>query len=154
MDSVRVAVISSAQDEAGRNIRRHLEEILSSRGPDGGERDGTGPRFELHEIDGRLIHAEGVDREFPSDLIIFISRHSGREEAPVLTVHATGNLAGAGLGGRPRSLPPTCPPWMQAVLKGLRARAPPGYAASYEVVFPTATGMPMLRVNSASSNGS
>ncbi|HVP25489.1 MAG TPA: D-aminoacyl-tRNA deacylase [Methanomicrobiales archaeon] len=133
MGGPRVAVINSAQDEAGKNIRRHMEEILSSRGLPGRERREDSPSFGFHEIDGRLIHADGIDREFPADLIIFISRHTSREPSPVLTVHVTGNLAGAGLGGKPRSLPPACPQWMQAVLKELRARAPHGYAVSYEV---------------------
>jgi D-aminoacyl-tRNA deacylase len=133
MEALRVVVISSAQDEAGRNIRRHLEELLPAGGSSRGKEEGTAPSFELHEVEGRLIHADGIDGEFPSDLILFISRHTSREPSPVLTVHATGNLAGAELGGRPRSLPPACPSLMQAVLRQLRARAPPGYSVSYEV---------------------
>jgi len=140
----RVAVINSAQDEAGRNIRRHLEELLSEGKGRGGGEGGKRPCFELHEVEGRLIHADGIDREFPSDLIIFISRHKSREPVPVLTVHVTGNLAGADLGGRPRSLPPACPSFMQAILRELRSRAPPGYGASYEVTHhgPTEIGTP------------
>jgi D-aminoacyl-tRNA deacylase len=131
--NLRVAVINSAQDEAGRNIRRHMEGLLQAPGPVGDEKRKVGTTFELHEVGGRLIHADGIDREYPSDLIIFASRHTSREPTPVLTVHVTGNLAGAGLGGKPRSLPPACPPFMQAILRGLRRRAPPGYAVSYEV---------------------
>ena len=133
MGKIRVAVINSSQDAAGRNIRRHMEEMLAgpeNRGPGEGA---CALSFGFHEIEGRLIHAEGIDREFPADLIMFISRHTSKEPAPVLTVHVTGNLAGAGLGGSPRSLPPACPAWMQAVLRELRKRAPPGYTASYEV---------------------
>ncbi|HUK93306.1 MAG TPA: D-aminoacyl-tRNA deacylase, partial [Methanomicrobiales archaeon] len=126
---LRVAVINSAQDEAGRNIRRHMEQLLTASWTFGG----NGLSFGLHEVDGRLIHADGIDREFPSDLILFISRHTGRDPSPVLTVHVTGNLSGADLGGKPRSLPPACPSFMQAVLRELRSRAPPGYAVSYEV---------------------
>jgi D-aminoacyl-tRNA deacylase len=133
MGDFRVAVINSAQDEAGKNIRRQLECLLPARRSLRNMGGGNAPSFELHEVDGRLIHADGIDKKFPSDLILFISRHTSREPAPVLTVHVTGNLAGADLGGRPRSLPPACPSWMQAVLKELRARGPPGYAVSYEV---------------------
>ncbi len=129
MGALRVAVINSAQDQAGRNIRRHMEELL----PASGIRGMGGPSFELHEVEGRLIHADGIDREYPSDLLLFISRHTSRDPVPVLTVHVTGNLSGADLGGRPRSLPPACPPFMQAILRELRRRAPPGYAVSYEV---------------------
>ncbi|MGA2934344.1 MAG: D-aminoacyl-tRNA deacylase [Methanomicrobiales archaeon] len=106
-----------------------MEELL----PASGARGGNGPSFELHEVEGRLIHADGIDRKYPSDLIIFVSRHTSREPSPVLTVHVTGNLAGAELGGKPRTLPPACPSFMQAILRELRRRAPPGYAVSYEV---------------------
>lgn len=100
----------------------------------------------FHEIDGRLIHADGIDRDHPSDLILFISRHTSRDPAPVLTVHVTGNLAGAELGGKPLSLPPACPALMQAVLRELRARAPEGYAVSYEATHhgPTELSTPSL----------
>src|SRR5512136_1545667 len=102
MAELRIAVINSVQDEAGRNIRRHLEELLSGRESTGGKAEDGDITFELHELEGRLIHADGIDRKFPSDLILFISRHTSREPAPVLTVHVTGNLSQADLGGKPR----------------------------------------------------
>ena len=153
METLRVAVINSAQDEAGRNIRRHLEELLTlfPPGPAGG--DGRPVSFGFHEVEGRLIHAGGVDRGLTADLVLFISRHTSRDPSPVLTVHVTGNLAGAELGGEPRALPPACPPWMQAVLRELRARAPPGYAVSYEVTHhgPTELAIPSFFVEIGST---
>jgi len=150
---LRVAVINSAQDEAGRNIRRHMEELLQARGTVGEEMRKGGPSFELHELEGRLIHADGIDREYPSDLIIFISRHASREPSPVLTVHVTGNLAGAELGGKPRSLVPAYPSFMQAILRELRRRAPPGYGVSYEVTHhgPTELATPSFFVEIGST---
>jgi len=150
---LRVAVINSAQDEAGRNIRNHMEELLQARGPGGEETRRGGPSLELHEVEGRLIHADRIDRKYPSDLIIFISRHTSREPSPVLTVHVTGNLAGAELGGKPRSLPPAFPPFMQAILRELRCRAPPGYAVSYEVTHhgPTELATPSFFVEIGST---
>jgi D-aminoacyl-tRNA deacylase len=153
MGENRVAVINSAQDEAGRNIRRHMEALLPARGSCS-EGDGReAPSFGFHEVEGRLIHADGIDREYPSDLILFISRHTSREPSPVLTVHVTGNLAGADLGGKPRSLPPACPSFMQAVLKELRGRAPPGYSVSYEVTHhgPTELSTPSFFVEIGST---
>ncbi|MDD1661151.1 MAG: D-tyrosyl-tRNA(Tyr) deacylase [Methanomicrobiales archaeon] len=153
MGELRIAVINSAQDEAGRNIRRHMEEILLDRGGRT-EETGGGPSFELHEVEGRLIHADGVDRKYPSDLVIFISRHTSSEPTPVLTVHVTGNLAGADLGGKPRSLPTAYPPFMQAILRELRKRAPPGYAVSYEVTHhgPTELATPSFFVEIGSTS--
>jgi D-aminoacyl-tRNA deacylase len=132
MGALRVTVVNSAQDAAGRNIRRHLEELLPAHPPAMGGGGGRHVSFAFHEVEGRLIYADGIDRNHPSDLLLFISRHTSRDPAPVLTVHVTGNLAGAELGGKPRALPPACPPLMQAVLRELRARAPEGYAVSYE----------------------
>ncbi len=132
MRGIRTAVVNSAQDAAGRNIRRHLEALLAA-GFSQGEVGGPGLSLEFHEVEGKLIHTDGIDHDFSTELILFISRHTSSDPSPVLTVHVTGNLAGAGLGGRPRSLPPACPLWMQAVLRELRARAPEGYAVSYEV---------------------
>ncbi|MDD1670916.1 MAG: D-tyrosyl-tRNA(Tyr) deacylase, partial [Methanomicrobiales archaeon] len=151
---MRVAVINSAQDQAGRNIRRHLEELLRSSPPGRSGEGGGAVSFAFHEVEGRLIHADGIDREYPADLILFISRHTSRDPSPVLTVHVTGNLAGADLGGRPRSLPPACPSWMQAILRELRARAPPGYAVSYEVTHhgPTELATPSLFVEIGSTS--
>ena len=153
MGDLRVAVIHSAQDEAGRNIRRHMDEILSTSGPWGEKEGERRPSFEFHEVEGRLIHAGGIDREFPSDLILFISRHTSREPTPVLTVHVTGNLAAADLGGKPRSLPPACPSFMQAVLRELRGRAPAGYSVSYEVTHhgPTELATPSFFVEIGST---
>ena len=153
MGDLQVAVINSAQDEAGRNIRRHMEALILARGSGWEEARESCPSFRFHEVEGRLIHADGIDRKLPSDLILFISRHTSREPSPVLTVHVTGNLAGAELGGKPRSLPPACPPFMQAVLRQLRLRAPPGYAVSYEVTHhgPTGLGTPSFFVEIGST---
>ncbi|MDD1653238.1 MAG: D-tyrosyl-tRNA(Tyr) deacylase, partial [Methanomicrobiales archaeon] len=148
----RVAVISSAQDEAGRNIRTHLEGIMAS--DYAGERADLLPaEFRLRETAGRLIYEEGIDRDLDADLILFISRHRSIQPRPVLTVHVTGNLAGADFGGRPRSLAPAAPEWMQAILRGLREHAPEGYSASYEVTHhgPTELALPSLFAEIGSS---
>ncbi len=153
MGELRVAVINSAQDEAGRNIRRHMEMLLPARGSCMGGEGREAPSFGFHEVEGRLIHADGIDSEYTSDLLLFISRHTSREPSPVLTVHVTGNLAGAELGGKPRSLPPACPSFMQAILRELRCRAPTGYSVSYEVTHhgPTELSTPSFFVEIGST---
>jgi D-aminoacyl-tRNA deacylase len=147
-----VAVISSAQDEAGRNIRTHLQDLLSSEYA--GERaQGLPADFRLREMPGRLIYEDGIDRDLDADLIVFISRHRSIHPVPVLTVHVTGNMSAADFGGRPRSLAPAAPEWMQAILTGLREHAPEGYRASYEVTHhgPTELALPSLFVEIGSS---
>jgi D-aminoacyl-tRNA deacylase len=124
---MKVALINSRQDKAGLNIRRHIEELLA-----GNDRQG-GCTYEFHDVESRLIHADGADRDIGCDLVIFLSRHASVNPVKVLTVHVTGNLQEAELGGKPRTLPPAAPAMMQAVLRGLAQRCPPGYRAAYEV---------------------
>jgi len=148
----RVEIISSAQDEAGRNIRMHLLALLESENAHGGV-DNLPAEFRLREIPGRLIYEDGIDRDLEADLVLFISRHRSIHPLPVLTVHVTGNLSGADFGGRPRSLATAAPEWMQAILAGLREHAPEGYRASYEVTHhgPTELTLPSLFVEIGST---
>ena len=132
---MKVALIHSRQDPAGCNIRRNIEAALAGRSACG---DRT---YEFVETEGRLIHAEGIDRGIDADLIVFISRHASKNPVPVLTVHVTGNLQEAELGGSPRTLPPAAPAMMQAVLRELASRRPAGYRAAYEVTHHGPTGL-------------
>jgi len=84
-------------------------------------------------VEGRLIFEDGIDQDIDTDLVIFLSRHASVHPVPVLTVHVTGNMGNAELGGKPGSLAPAAPAWMQAVLRNLKERAPPGYGTCYEV---------------------
>ena len=131
---MKITLVSSRADPAGRNIHRHIHELLEcgSRG----EFPGTKSRHHVYshiKVEGRLIFEDGIDRDIDTDLVIFLSRHASVHPVPVLTVHVTGNLWSAELGGRPRSLAPAAPAWMQSVLRNLKERAPPGYGACYEV---------------------
>ena len=148
----KVAVISSAQDEAGQNIRTHLQGLLASEYP-GGRAQGLAADFQFREVPGRLIYEDGIDRDLDADLVLFISRHRSIHPQPVLTVHVTGNLAAAEFGGLPRSLAPAAPEWMRAILIGLREHAPIGYRASYEVTHhgPTELSLPSLFVEIGST---
>ncbi|MDD1678888.1 MAG: D-tyrosyl-tRNA(Tyr) deacylase, partial [Methanomicrobiales archaeon] len=88
--------MSSVNDPAGRNIRRHILELLP-------ERKTGDISFHLMEVEGRLISQDGVDRVSGSDLIIFLSRHTSMHPTPLLSVHVTGNFSQADLGGKPWS---------------------------------------------------
>lgn len=109
--------------------------------------------FDLLEVEGRLITEDHIDRGLDSDLIIFLSRHTSRHPAPLLSVHVTGNLASAELGGRPFSLPPAYPAWMKAVLLNLHRNAPVGYHVTYEVTHhgPTELSTPSFFVEIGST---
>jgi D-aminoacyl-tRNA deacylase len=136
---MRIALVNSRQDKAGLNIRHHIEHLL-----DNGDRTPWreyGHSYDFYDTEGRLIHAEEVDREIEADLVIFLSRHSSVNPVPVLTVHVTGNYGAAELGGTPRTLAPAAPAMMQATLRALARYCPEGYRVSYEVTHHGPTGL-------------
>jgi D-aminoacyl-tRNA deacylase len=129
-----ITLVSSRIDPAGCNIHRHIHELLEN----GFMEEVSGPGLQQHvyshlEVEGRLIFEDDIDRDIDTDLVIFLSRHASVHPVPVLTVHVTGNLGNAELGGKTGSLAPAAPAWMQAVLRNLKERAPPGYSVGYEV---------------------
>lgn len=126
---MKIALITSLQDAAGRNIRDHIRQLLDENW--GAEVPGR--TYTFHDVPGRLIHAEHMDTGLDADLVIFLSRHSSVNPVPVLTVHVTGNYGEAELGGAPRTLPPAAPGIMQAILRALARHCPEGYRVSYEV---------------------
>jgi D-aminoacyl-tRNA deacylase len=96
---MKTALVSSRQDKAGANIRHHLRELLDA--DQSGSWREQGRTYEFIEVEGRLIHAEGIDTKTDADLVIFISRHYSTNPVPVLTVHITGNFREAELGALP-----------------------------------------------------
>ncbi|MFA5222081.1 MAG: D-aminoacyl-tRNA deacylase [Methanoregula sp.] len=135
---MKVALINSRQDMAGKNIRHYIEQCLSERA---GASDGKGRTYEFFDVEGRLIHAENVDAGIDADLVIFLSRHSSVNPVPILTVHVTGNFSEAALGGTARTLAPAAPVMMQATLRALARHCPEGYRVSYEVTHHGPTGL-------------
>jgi D-aminoacyl-tRNA deacylase len=138
---MKIAFVSSRQDLAGENIRRHITQLLDADGTSWRE---PGRSYEFIEVDGRLIHAEGIDRKTDAGLIIFISRHSSVNPVPVLTVHITGNFREAELGGTARTLAPAATAMMHATLRELKKHCPVGYRVSYEVTHHGPTGLCLL----------
>jgi len=145
---MKVALVSSRQDIAGCTIRRSIEELMKE-----GAVPDTGRTYEFFEVDGRLIHAEGIDAGTGADLIIFLSRHSSVNPVPVLTVHVTGNYGVAELGGSQKTLAPAAPAMMHAVLRSLARHCPEGYRVSYEVTHhgPTTLAVPSFFVEIGST---
>ena len=136
---MEVALINSRQDKAGVNIRYHIEQLLDA------GRDWTEPgqrrTYTFYDVDGRLIHADGIDQQIDAGLLIFLSRHYSANPVPVLTVHVTGNFGKAELGGTDRTLALAAPAMMQATLRSLAKHCPNGYRVSYEVTHHGPTGL-------------
>ncbi|MDD1707111.1 MAG: D-tyrosyl-tRNA(Tyr) deacylase [Methanoregulaceae archaeon] len=129
---MKIALVHSRQDPGGKNIRHQIDCLLSAPGR---ERSFPLERHDIlfHEVEERLIRQDHLDRSLDTDLIIFLSRHSSINPFPVLTVHVTGNIGPADLGGRPGSVAVAAPEWMHAVLGRLSHHVPAGYQVSYEV---------------------
>jgi D-aminoacyl-tRNA deacylase len=121
---MRIAGVNSIQDPAGVGIRSRCEALIDELRP--------ADDWAFHEVEGRLIHAERVDRGLDADLVVFLSRHTSIKPVPQLTVHATGNVGEAALGGEADRVAPCPPAFMRAVLRRLEALAPAGYRVSYE----------------------
>ncbi|MDD1700864.1 MAG: D-tyrosyl-tRNA(Tyr) deacylase [Methanoregula sp.] len=148
---MKVALINSRQDKAGVNIRHHIEQLLDAGQPERWQHPER--TYELIEIEERLIHAEHIDAQIDADLLIFLSRHYSINPVPVLTVHVTGNLGTADVGGTPRTLAPAAPAMMQATLRSLSKHCPEGFRVSYEVTHhgPTALSLPSFFVEIGST---
>ncbi len=121
---MKITGVYSAQDPAGVLLHGWCERLL----------DEVRPLHDwcFHEVGGRLIHAERVDRGLDTELVVFLSRHTSKNPVPQLTVHPTGNVGEAVLGGECDRVAPCPPGFMQAVLRGLAALAPNGYRVSFE----------------------
>jgi len=136
--TMKVALVNSRNDVAGCNIRHHIGLCLSGNTPPS---ETPERNYEFFDVEGRLIHAEGVDAGIDADLLIFLSRHTSVNPVPVLTVHATGNYRDAELGGSPRTLAPAAPAMMQATLRALARHCPGNYRVSYEITHHGPTGL-------------
>ena len=152
MAALKIALVHSRTDPGGTTIREGIDAILAD--------PGRRPLFplerheiEFYEIGERLIFQDHIDQTLEADLIIFLSRHASTRPAPVLTVHVTGNIGPAELGGVAGSLAVASPAWMHAVLQGLSIHAPPGYRVSYEVTHhgPTEVDTPSFFVEIGST---
>lgn len=120
---MNITIISSSKDPASQNIRNKLLKAARWKPVDKGCKY---KNFRLVEIHALHIYQDGIDRRLEddgikSDLLIFVSRHEGKDERPMLTVHFTGNVSEAKFGGRPRELAVAAPHAARALLLSLKS---------------------------------
>lgn len=132
------------------NFRRNEEPILGVEGFRSGQ-------VLLEYIDREPVYFED-DRSEHFDSIIFLSRHSGKNSEPRLTVHVSGNLSEeAILGGRPCELGLADPSKVKAALQALAETARTTGLRSWRVSMegthhgPTSLGSPVTFVEIGSS---
>lgn len=119
-----VAIAASKKDPAALNIAEKLIENY-------GFKEAEFKGFNVHRRGDALLlfieedgpYAEGLDRTFNLEAIIFASRHSAESGKPTLTVHAPGNLTSrAEHGGKPKELAVADPRRMRSALLTLTAK--------------------------------
>ncbi|MDI9395704.1 MAG: D-aminoacyl-tRNA deacylase [Euryarchaeota archaeon] len=133
VNNSKITIICSAPDLASQNIKTHLLNLREWKSlklpPESGfsaARESADGIFRLVDIEEMHVFQDGLDKKLeaaglPASLIIFASKHRGKEEINSLTVHCTGNSSGeARLGGRPKSLAVASPAAMKSILKEMK----------------------------------
>lgn len=113
-------------------------------------------------LDGRHVFQDRLDKRLahvglPADRIVFLSKHKSRAEMRSLTVHPTGNVGKAILGGSSASLSVPDPHLLFAILDGMKnanEEAGLGYDVTLEVTHhgPTELEIPSLFVEIGSTD--
>ncbi|MBC8495138.1 hypothetical protein H8D36_03225 [archaeon] len=134
---MKIAIVSSKEDEAGMNIQSFLKDLIK-------------PKMGSHEVslqiyDKETIYLENLDEELGCDMIIFATKHESKSGVHSLSVHTQGNWGKAGLGGKPNDLgiSPAC--WLKEAMKILEQKA---IALHYEVIQEVTHHGPSLSVPS------
>ena len=134
-----IAVVVSREDTASLTIRDALleEADWDEHGPSSGEwqREWTRDGFVIVVKDGLHLYYDGIDAdlrsEFPVELVVFVSRHSG-ETGRLLTAHHTGNFGEAEYGGEDGSLATPAPSATRHLLRRFAENAPEDFDACME----------------------
>lgn len=165
----KMTIICSAPDLASQNIKKHLLSLkewkpleLPENSGFSAARQSSDGKFRLVEIEEIHVFQDELDKKLetvrlPASLIIFASKHRGKEEVNSLTVHCTGNPSEeARLGGRPKELAVSSPPAMKSILKEMKRLAEEKglkYDVTLEVTHhgPTELSVPSLYVEIGST---
>ncbi len=120
---MNITIVSSLKDPASLNIR---DKLLESARWTPVEKGYKHKNFRLIEIDASHIYQDEIDEKMEdegiqSDLIIFVSKHEGKNQRSMLTVHFTGNISDAKFGGKPRELAVAAPLAARALLLSLKS---------------------------------
>jgi len=121
-------IISSTEDEAGTNIKKAL---LKNSSWEVYDQLFENPVYKSNEfndlflltINDRTIRHEHIEEEIKDNIgiipskAIYISRHRSKSGEPTLTTHPIGNFASADFGGKEKTLTPSLPHLMTALLR-------------------------------------
>ncbi len=125
-------VVVPIRDPAAVNIFSHIRTMVNLEDTGKTYRNRKVLRYgewEFIFLDVDQLEAQFLEREYPSDLYLFLSRHSSEKGIPALTVHSTGNFGPAEMGGIDRYLSFAPAPLMRSLLEFMD----PVYPKTYEV---------------------
>ncbi len=131
----KVTVVCSTTDRASQNIKHSL---LKLRKWDVKQDVFEFRNFRIIEVHESLVYQDDIDKRLmdkslPTDLIIFASRHRSKDERAILTVHSTGNVGEARLGGKEKQLASPAPYALRSLLRSLKTLAEnQGYEVTLE----------------------
>ncbi|MCL4314432.1 MAG: D-tyrosyl-tRNA(Tyr) deacylase [Candidatus Thermoplasmatota archaeon] len=120
-----IPLIYSQQDEASLSIGNFIKESYSV--GDSGVINGKYGDFILMGIRERHLYIDaetivsGIAGSEKIEGIVFLSRHSSSASISSMTVHATGNISDAKLGGKPKTLSVAMPDLMTETLRNMHA---------------------------------
>ena len=114
--------VTSKRDIAGQNIIFKLRELVGLGPPGkGNERfDLSGMECMLIDVDVDIVHVGRMAEEYRPSLVIHLSRHSSAAGIPTLSVHVSGNISDADMGGEPKTISVAPAMAMLAALKELQ----------------------------------
>jgi D-aminoacyl-tRNA deacylase len=138
-----ILLVSSNKDPASINIATQILQLYPFKKTEKTYQDNpvyaaniNQKHVKLVRLNEESVNAQNIHQDFPSKLIVFISRHSSQSGTPTLTVHAPGNFADADLGGLPKTLSVAPATAMSVALKTLdyyRREMSLNYEVSFEV---------------------
>lgn len=144
---MRLGIVSSAQDIAGKNIRKKLlERGFCEAGMFEGAPVYEAGNFLLIETKKSLLEVSDLD--FDVDAYLFASKHVSKKGKNSLTAHFPGNWNDAKYGGEPESFGAAMPCLLKTALLGLEEQKIEGYEVTMEVTHhgPTSLDKPVLFV--------
>jgi len=127
---MNIAIISSIKDKASTNIKENLINNFNFNKLEEKFDDNNiyynkinNNEIKLYTINSELIYADDLDKKIDSDLLVFISRHSAKEERKCLTAHAPGNFGKNELGGKEKTLCIAPAVYLKKIIKELNKNA-------------------------------
>ena len=122
---MRVAIIASSRDPAGKTIHVALREKPALG-------DAKVPDISIQLIDQELLAADNLEKAIPANLFIFASKHRSSSNTKSFAVHSIGNWDIANAGGKDKELCQSPALLQREIFLSLLKRQREGYEVTME----------------------